>query len=72
MLATQLSQHTREKRQDSEEYEPEEEQNEQEEDEEVDMDNCMTVRRVYYGVAGSDDLLICFMHWGCALLLCSC
>ena len=28
------------------------------------MDNCVT--------AGSDDLLICFMHWGCALFWCSC
>ena len=26
----------------------------------------------YYGVAGSDDLLICFMHWGCPLFWCSC
>ena len=34
MLATQLSQHTKE-------------EDEPEEDEEVDMDNCMTVRHVF-------------------------
>ena len=28
----------------------------------------MTVRCVYYGVAGSDDLLIFLTHWGCALI----
>ena len=46
--------------QDSEEYEPEE-------DEEVDMDNCDSKTHFYYGAAGCDDLLICFMHWVCAL-----
>ena len=53
-------------RQDAEEYEPEE-------DEEVDMDNSVTGKtRFYHGAAGSDDLLICFVHWCCALLWCSC
>ena len=64
MLTTQLSQHTREKDRTVE--------NEQEEDEEVDIYNCVTVTRFYYGAAGSDDLLSRFMHWGCALFWCSC
>ena len=65
MLATQLS---------TGEKDRTERNNEQEEDEEVDMENCVTVRHVfffffYYEAAGSDDLLICFMPWGCALLV---
>ena len=51
-------------RQDREEYE-------QEEDEKVDMDNWVTGGHVFI-MDTSDDLLICFMHCGCALFRCSC